>query len=185
MKIVSIATGLIAILLFASCPTWAGDKEPRHTLPVHNWDCNGYWDPSGLINIQKTMPANVCVVSETSIVTYHCDAGGNQVQRKVDFVCIRYTNYKQRFIAVYQIEKPRQKRMTRIVLVAEKNDQTNGWEARNQEWARGENTAVTWMSEQASRHYAANNGDPDQVVTVDGPTQKQTPCTSEQPCSRK
>ena len=172
---------LISTATFAT-PERGSEEADRHEDPYPTAADCWHFDPTGHYNLLLTLPSNVCLLAKTSVVSFGCDEVGNESVRDGKFVCVKYGNSTQRFIAVYAGEQPtNQMGPSKILLVAEKDNDTNVWKQRQQLWARGQDTAVTWMSEQASRHYTANNGDPNQVITVDGPTQKQTPTVQQSP----
>lgn len=129
--------------------------------------CNGYHDPTGHTNLQKTMPSDVCVVSSTSVVNYHCDEDGNPVSGRFKWVCIKYATRDKKFHAVYEMSGVKMGQ-SKIFLVAEKTSATpEQWQGRHELWATGENTSVTWMSDRASRQYASNGGSAEHVIAKD------------------
>lgn len=175
-----------ATLFALATSSWAGGFEkgeyqrthPQPRAPVHSaLGCNGYLDMSGNTNLHKTMPSDVCVVSTSSVISHQCDENGNTTQvRRPEWGCINFTNNNTKFRAVNGVQgDPRG--LSKIFLVAVKT--TNGWGARHELWATGKDNAVTWMSGQASSHFAANGGDPEKVF-ADGNTPSSQPAPVQQ-----
>ena len=161
-----------AILAFATS-SWAGGNSRSPTLPNGQPDptrqvhTNGVPGCNGHIatihpNLLKTMPAEACVVSQTSRLSFACDENGNQVKPQgAMWTCVKYATHTQKFIAVFQSGASGE---AKILLVAA--NPREGWESRHEVWATGQNTAVTWMSDNASRNYASNSGDPNEVIVA-------------------
>lgn len=178
MKARSILSVFACAAIFAvTTSSWAGGREKgeyqrthpqaQAQAPIHSSaGCSGYFDPTGHTNLQKTMPPDVCVVSTTSVVSRQCDENGYATKdKRPKWVCVTYATKHEKFHAVYEATGGRMG-ASKVFLVAVMTP--TGWNARHELWSTGQNTAVTWMSDRASRQYASNGGDRDQVIIEGG-----------------
>ena len=174
MKSRSILYGLAitCAVVFSASSSWAGkggkgepsnDIQPRSTAHGAS-GCKGYFAPVHQ-NLQKTMPTEACVVSDSSIVAYACDENANPVHlvSNQKWGCVTFTTHNEEFRLAF---KSGGQTDAKIFLVAVKTEK--GWEARHVLWSTGQNTTVTWMSPQANTHFASNGGDPDTVIMAEG-----------------
>lgn len=186
MKTRSILSVFVCAVIFAFTSSSFAGGQPRYTLPdgkpapnQRTQSTNGITGCNGYVatihpNLLKTMPAEACVVSETSHLNFPCDENGNAASGvRNKWVCVKYATRNEKFHAVIEVGG---RGAGKIILVAAKTRE--GWAERHELLATGQNTAVTWMSDRASRQYASNGGDQNQVVIAGG---NNTPSTQSAP----